>query len=97
MSYDLTNPDKPVIVKDPDAFLDYSVDLTDWAGTDTIDFVDAIVDGVEAVGLASVNGKIVTAWLRGGVAGTTASCTFRFGTNTGRKDDRTIYLKIKQR
>lgn len=87
---------RPFIDKDPNAVLDYSIDLTDWLGTDSIASVTATGTDV-TVNSAAHAGKIITAWLSGGTIGATATCRFRWTTAEGRTDDRTIYLKIKER
>lgn len=97
-TYDLTNPAKPTIKKDPNAVLDYSIDLTDWltAVSDTLQTLSVTGDGV-VIDSSSIAGSLVTAWISGGTAGATATATFRFTTVDGRTDDRTIWLKIKER
>lgn len=98
MSYDLTNPAKPKITKDPSAVLDYSIDLATWLDgiSDTLQSLSVIGSGV-TIDSSTISGTKVVAWISGGTVGETATATFRFTTVGGRTDDRTIYLKIKDR
>lgn len=105
-TYDVTNPLKPTIPKDPDAVLDYSEDWTAWLlqVTDTIDSAELILKDPESTLALDpahpamlTDGLIVTAWLIGGRPGTTEAGTYRIHTAAGRTDDRTLYFKIKDR
>lgn len=93
---------KPIIVKDPNALLDYTFDWTDWlAGiSDTIDTVTAVATGV-TLDDTTWDDTTVTVWVAGGTVGTQGSVRARITTvGTGaqpRIDDRTIYFKIKER
>lgn len=97
-TYDLTNPAKPTITKDPNAVLDYSLDLATWLTdvSDTLASLSVTASGC-TVNSSTISGTKCIAWISGGVAGETATATFRFTTTGGRTDDRTIYLKIKER
>lgn len=97
-TYNTDSAGRSVIDKDPDAILDYSIDLTDWLtdSGDTLQNLQVIVNGCTLM-QHSFTGAICTAWLAGGTEGQLASCTFRFSTVGGRVDDRTVYLKIKSR
>jgi hypothetical protein len=97
-TYTISASGKASITKDPDAVLDYSLDLTDWlAGiSDTLTSHSVTGDGV-VIDSSAIDGSLVVAWISGGTAGETASATFRFTTTVGRTDDRTIFLKIKDR
>lgn len=106
-TFDVTNPAKPSIKKDPNAILDYTWDWTTWLldasnPTDTISShtinIVAPAEGV-TVQSSSITGasKMVTAWLAGGTAGKTVQVTCRIVTAGGRTEDRSIYLKIKER
>jgi len=97
-TYTISDSGKASIEKDPNAVLDYSLDLAAWltdAG-DTLASLDVIGDGV-TVASHAISGTSVIAWVSGGVAGETATVTFRFTTANGRTDDRSIYLKIRER
>nr|WP_295383547.1 hypothetical protein [Pseudoxanthomonas sp.] len=98
MSYDLTNPAKPTITKDPNAVLDYSLDLAAWLTdiSDTLSALSVTASGA-TVDSSAISGTKCIAWISGGTAGETVTVTFRFTTAGGRTDDRSIYLKIKDR
>lgn len=97
MSYDTTKPLKPTIQKDPNAVLDYSIDLAAWLGTDTLAEVTGIVVGCILDRPASIQGTKVVAWISGGTVGIPASVTFHFITTTGREDNRTLYFKMVEK
>lgn len=96
---------KATITKDPDAVLDYTFDWTAWLDsvTDSISTHTAVVtSGVTpasnvAVDGSSVVGKTVVVWVSGGVVGETVALRCRIDTAGNRIDDRTVYLKIKER
>jgi hypothetical protein len=98
--WDTANPAKPTGIKDPNAILDYPIDYTAWLAdiTDTYSSHSVIVAAgsiaVQSSGYSS--GKIIV-WLSGGTVGETAAFTIRIVTFGGRTDDRTFYLKIKER
>jgi hypothetical protein len=95
------------ITKDPDAVLDYVEDWTAWLDgvTDTIaNAVVTVTSGVTpasnvAVNSSLVSGKTVRAWISGGSPDETVAVRYRITTNNvpARIDDRTVYLKIKER
>lgn len=93
---------KPTIVKDPQAELDYNLDLTAWLAVsgDTLAAATAVGTGVTVDDVDVVDaGRQVKVWLSGGTAGTTATVTITFTTTSTppRVDERTLYFKIKQR
>lgn len=105
-TYNVTNPDKPTIVKDPDAVLDYTFDWTDYLA----DIGDTILDAsvILASGIAldtaghgpngfTFTSQKVIVWISGGTVGSKYQVTCRITTTGGRIDDRSIYLKIKER
>lgn len=89
---------KPTIDKDPNAELDYNVRFTAWldAVTDTIVSHTVNVIGVTLLSSTVVGNKVVVLWLSGGTVGQPASATVRITTAAGRKEDRTVYFKIKE-
>lgn len=97
-TYDVTNPAKPTITKDPNAVLDYSLELSAWLTdiSDTLSSLTVTASGC-TVDSSTISGTKCVAWISGGTAGQTASVTFRFTTSGGRTDDRTIFLKVKER
>lgn len=88
----------PVIDKDPDAILDYSIDWTEWLAdvSDTISTATVTVSGITKNTSSNTQTK-VTAWLKGGIASQMPSATFQIVTAGGRTDERTIYFNIKER
>lgn len=93
---------KAEIVKDPNAVLDYVFDWTDWldALPDTINSAtSAIESGTGTIVQTLVVGKTVVVWVSGGVVGETIALRCRITTNStpARVDDRTVYLKVKER
>ncbi len=92
---------RPWIAKDPDATLDYSFDWGEWlAAGESISSYSVTVDGVTKQS-DSRSGSVVTAWVSGGVAtpGSVATITCQVTTDSSpaRTDQRTIYLKIRER
>lgn len=95
-------PAKPLIEKDPDATLDYPFDWTQYlaAITDTITDAEFILDTplvLERQELNSPTSTIAVAWVSGGTVGETHRVTCRITTAEGRIDDRSIFLRIKER
>lgn len=88
----------PVIDKDPDAVLDYTLDWVDWLSdvSDTISSATVTVNGITKDSQTNDTTK-VTAWLSGGSVGQMPSATYRIVTAGGRTDERSIYFNIKQR
>jgi len=95
------------ITKDPNAILDYIFDWTLWldAVGDTLATHVAAVTGSDpastaAIAASSISGKMVIVWVSGGVLGETVSLRCRITTSLSpqpRTDDRTAYLKIRER
>lgn len=98
-SFDLSNPDKPVITKDPDAVLDYSQDWSAWLTeiSDAIASASVAAEVPLVISDTIVTGSKVTTMIGGGVVTKTHAVTFRITTVAGRIDERSIYLKIRQR
>ena len=90
---------KATIVKDPDAILDYPFKWTNWLAliSDTINSYTIISDpGINIVEDSNTTTHVIV-WLSGGTVGTTYKVTCRIVTAGGRTDDRSIYVKIKER
>lgn len=101
-TFDVTNPDKPTIVKDPNATLDYTWDWSAWlveAGNDTIVSQQILASTPAGLSIGSPTQSLgkVTVFISGGAAGTKYQVTCRINTAGGRIDDRSIYLKVKDR
>ena len=85
--------------KDPDATLDYQFDWgSEWLGTDTI-ATSTFSVSPNSITIETTTNTTTTAtvWLSGGAAGTVYSIKNRVVTASGRVDERTIKLKIKER
>lgn len=100
------NGNKPTILKDPDAILDYTLRLGVWLGYegDTLvsfdtEIVAAENDMVSAVQVddAEIQGENIVVWVSGGTPGRTQGVTIRFTTAGGRTDDRTLWFRVRER
>ena len=90
---------KYTITKDPDAVLDYIFDWEDWIDdvSDTLADHTMVPESGITVDSSSIVSKTVVAWVSGGTVGTTYRLTCRIVTAAGRTDDRSIFLKIRER
>lgn len=102
-TYSEVGQPRPWITKDPGATLDYSIDLATegWLSSgESVASYSVAVSGV-ALESSSRSGGVITAWVSGGTAipGAIASITFEWVTDSvpARRDQRTIYLKIRER
>ena len=97
--WNVSNPAKPVGLKDPDAVLDYPIDYSLWLADigDTYSAHAIIVLGTLVVESSSFSSGKIIVWLSGGTINTTENFTVRITTTGGRVDDRTFYLKIRNR
>ena len=87
-----------VWVKDPDAYLDYILDWSEWLGADTISTAswEASPSGI-TVASTTTTTTLAAVWLSGGVHGTDYDVRCRVVTAGGRTDDRTIRLQVRHR
>ena len=90
--------DSPItFVKDPHAKLDYSVDWTQWLGDDSL----ASVAWTVPLGIASLTpsntAKVATVWLASGTAGQAYNITNHIVTASGREDERTFTVIVRER
>lgn len=82
--------------KDPDAIKDYHFDWSDWLEDgDSIDSYTITPSSGITVDSDSESGGIVTVWLSGGTADTSATVTCRIVTTEGRRDDKTMFFEFK--
>ncbi len=87
-----------IFSKDPDAVLDYSFDWSDWLGVaETISTKTIDADTGITVDSSSESAGVVSVWLSGGTVGTTYAVRCEIVTNELRTDERTIFLKVKER
>lgn len=93
------------VYHDPQARLDYRWDWGEpdarghtWLGGDAI-ATAAVTSPDAALVITDVthDGSSVVAWVAGGTVGTTAPLTCHITTAAGRTDDRTMWLRIRQR
>lgn len=88
-----TNP----YIKDPNAELDYTVNWASYLGADTISSSDwTVPDGITNE-LEANTTTTATVWLSGGTVGTKYHLVNRIVTAGGRTDDRSVYVKVKER
>ena len=95
-----TGTSKDPFIKDPDAVLDYAVSWAAWLAevSDTLaTSVWSVLTGTVEIDSDVSNTTVATVWLSGGAAGEKCTLLNRVTTAGGRTDDRTIYLKIKEK
>jgi hypothetical protein len=87
-----------MFTKDPDATLDYTVDWQYWlqSGEKLIASNWDVPSGITKE-KDFFDDTSATIWLSGGTVGTTYSLTNQIETNHGRKDDRTIRIRVMER
>lgn len=87
-----------ILVKDPEAVLDYGFDWSDWlADGETITDSTWSVSAGLTKDSDSFNDTATTIWLSGGTAGSSYTITNHITTSAGREDDRSHVLKVKDR
>lgn len=88
-----------VFVKDPDAVLDFGVEWVDWLedGETITSSTWSVSPSGLTLGEETFNGHATVVWTSGGSEGTTYALTNRVTTSDGRTDDRTLYIRIKNR
>jgi hypothetical protein len=86
-------------VKDPDAILDYGFDWTLWLDGDTIATSSWILDAGISIqqGTATYNNTKTSVYISGGVKDGNYKVTNRITTASGRTDDRSFTLRVRQR
>lgn len=88
-----------MLVKDPDAELDYALDWADWlSDSETISAASwsSYPDGLTLAGDA-INDSVTSVLVSGGSFGAVHALRCRVTTSLGRKDDRTLTLRIQHR
>lgn len=93
-------------VQDPEAVLDYTVDWSEWLVPD--DFLVSVAF-IAGAGLNVLSANVSdsvrtgranscgTVWLSGGVVGQTYNSICHITTDSGRQDERTFLIVIKQK
>lgn len=93
----MTPPIK-VYVKDPDSYLDYTLDWSEWLDTDTISSAAwAATPSDLTIASTTTTTTLAAAWVSGGTHGTDYDLRCRITTAGGRIDDRTIRLQVRHR
>lgn len=90
---------KATILKDPQAVLDYIFDWSAWLAdiTDTISSHAMTLETGITLDSSAVVSDTVVAWVSGGTAGVTYRVTCQITTTGGRTDERSIFIKVKER
>jgi len=90
---------KYTITKDPDSVLDYTFDWEAWLAliSDTIASEEVVVETGITCDSSTISVDTVIVWISGGTAGETYRVTCRIVTTGGRTDDRSIFIKVKER
>lgn len=87
--------------KDPDAFLDYSINWSEWLAEIPGDSISNMyvnnTAGIQVPIQGVIDGAVTGIMARSGVVGVTEEITIRIATTQGRIDERTIKLLIRQR
>lgn len=99
--------EKATILKDPQAVLDFTINWQPWLD----DVLDSLVSKSVTVSTiagdasplvvvqSAISGKSVVIWLSGGSAGNTyqVTCHITTASTPARQDDRSIFIKVKDR
>jgi len=85
---------KQRFVKEPNAVLDYTVDWSDWLGSDTISASSWSADSGITVVSSGHDDTSATVWLSGGTAGTTYEVVNQITTAGGRVNEATIIILV---
>ena len=86
-------------VKDPNAILDYSLDWGPWLDGDTISTSTWVVESplVIEAGSENFNDTVTTLYISGGDVNQRYTVTNTITTAAGRRDDRSLELRIRNR
>jgi hypothetical protein len=82
--------------KDPNAVLDYIIDWTDWLNGDTITDSAWIVPTGITKESENFTDEKTTIWISGGTAGTTYLVINRITTGSGRINDQSFKIYLKE-
>jgi len=91
-----------IFPKDPDAVLDYAFDwATNWLDVaETISSHTIAITGADSALVKDSDAEdsgTVTVWLSAGTAGLTYAVSCEIVTSQSRTDERTIYVKVRER
>jgi len=84
------------IEKDPDAVLVYGFELARWLAGEALVELEVIGNGI-TVEQTAIDGTRALARISGGTVGEEASATFRFTTESGATDVRTMWFLVGER
>lgn len=98
-TYVVSPAGKVTIKKDPNATLDYTFDWSEYLAliNDSLANAEWIVTPGLVVETQTFNATAAKAFVSGGEVDTEEALTCRITTTGGRIDDRTVYLKIRER
>jgi len=91
-----------MILKDPEAVLDYAWNWANWLDTSTtpnesiIAHTITVPSGLTLESSTAASG-IVTAWISGGTVGTTYRVECLIVTTAGRTDERSLWITVQER
>ena len=88
-----------VFVKDPNALLDYGFDWSQWLDEGEVINSYTITTGcgiTKASDISTTSGSVIV-WLSEGTAGNRYSVACRITTSSGRIDERTIKIDVRDR
>ena len=86
-----------MFVKDPEAILDYSFDWEQWLDGDTLSTSTWAADSGITIDSSSRTSTVSTVWLSGGTNKLDYEITNTITTATGRTDERTFTIKVRNR
>jgi len=88
----------PIYIKDPDAFLDYGFDWSEWLESGEIIATSTWIapDGITK-GADTYSDDATSVWMSGGAVGCDYVVVNRVTTNQSRQDDRSITIKVRNR
>ncbi len=87
-----------IYLKDPQAVLDYKIDLADWLQpAETITLVTATASVGLTVDSTSSDATGAIAWVSGGTHGENYELTISWQTNQGRTDEQTLLILCRNK
>lgn len=97
--WNVQNPAKPKGIKDPNARLDFPISFAKWLAdiSDTYKSHTVRTTGSIVCDSSTESNGVITVWISGGTTNETATFTIQITTTSGRVDERTFYLSIKDR
>lgn len=94
----MTSPQPPVKYKDPQAFLDYSIDWSAWLPSgDTIVTSTWMADGGITISMETNTSTTSTVWIAGGTTNVLHRATNQITTAAGRINNQSISIAVASR